>query len=89
MNMNRLRATMALHGESITDLAKSLGMARQTLSSKMNGRREFTVGDVMKIVDHYKLSSWEVEAIFFPDSKPTKRIPVITMGEKVNARIAF
>lgn len=45
MNMNRLRATMVLHGE-ITDLAKSLGMARQTLSSKMNGRREFTVGDV-------------------------------------------
>lgn len=44
--MNRLRATMVLHGENITDLAKSLGMARQTLSSKMNGRREFTVGDV-------------------------------------------
>jgi ActR/RegA family two-component response regulator len=46
MNMNRLRASMVLHGENITDLAKSLGMARQTLSSKMNGRREFTVGDV-------------------------------------------
>ncbi len=59
---------MVLHGENITDLAKSLGMARH-----------------MKIVDHYKLSSWEAEAIFFPDSKPTKRLPVITMGEKVNA----
>lgn len=68
MNMNRLRATMVLHGENMTDLANALSMSRRSLSAKMNGHREFTVGDVLKVAEHYGLKPWEVEDIFFSHS---------------------
>ena len=36
MNKNRLLSVMKLHGDTMGDVAKYLGIARSTLSSKVN-----------------------------------------------------
>ena len=44
-----LRAELARKGINLTELAEAIGMALQTLSSKMNGKSEFTYSEVVNI----------------------------------------
>lgn len=67
MNPNKLRAVMALHGDSGVDLAKFLNISKQAFYSKINGRdgREFTQSEIQKIKERYSLTPEEVDDIFF------------------------
>lgn len=67
MNKNRLMGIMKLNEDTSEELAKYLGIARSTLSSKMNEYRgmEFTQGEIKKIKERYKLDAEEIELIFF------------------------
>lgn len=66
MNKNRLISAMKLHGDTSACLAEYLGMARSTLSSKMNEKgSEFNQRDILKIKIRYSLSPEEVDKIFF------------------------
>lgn len=65
-DVRRLRAVMALHGDTGKSLARKLGLHPSTLSRTLNGRREFRVHEVVSIVRLYRLTPGEVDAIFFP-----------------------
>ncbi len=68
MNTLKLKAVMALNGETSGELATFLGMSRSTLSLKMRDKgAEFTQGEIAKIKDHYRLTAEELDSIFFAD----------------------
>lgn len=67
MNKLKLESIMKLHGDTGTDLARFLNIARPTFSAKINETKgaEFTQKEIAKIREKYKLSSDEVVEIFF------------------------
>lgn len=65
MNPNKLRAMMALYGDSGVTLAKALGMSQQSLSAKINGKRDFTQREIWRIKERYDLTPSQVDEIFF------------------------
>lgn len=67
MNSKELKIEMLRHNETGEDLAKALGIARQTLSNKMseNNDADFTQKEIAKIKEHYSLSNDRVSEIFF------------------------
>lgn len=67
MNIKELRIEMLRHNETGEDLAKAIGISRQTLSRKMskNKKTDFTQGEIAKIKNHYSLTNDRVNEIFF------------------------
>lgn len=65
IDVRRLRAVMALHGDTVATLARRLGLSRASLSRALNGRREFRVGEALKICELYQLTPPQVATIFF------------------------
>lgn len=66
MNANKLKAIMALNGDTGAKLAEALGIARPTFSLKLHNKgTDFTRGEIQIIKDRYKLSAEEVDDIFF------------------------
>lgn len=65
MNTAMLKAKMVLHGENATMLAKAMGIYRQTLSQKINGKTDFTQSEIAAIKQRYHLTQEEIDQIFF------------------------
>lgn len=49
MNMNLLRAAIAENGMNQAELAAAIGISANSLSRKMNGRRDFALSEVVAI----------------------------------------
>lgn len=57
---------MNLHGDTVLELAKYLGIHKGTLYEKINGtRQEFTQGEIKRIAARYSLTDRDVIEIFF------------------------
>lgn len=69
MNKLKLESIMKLHGDTGTDLADYLGIARSTFSAKINETRgaEFTQGEITAIKKRYSLNASDVDDIFFTE----------------------
>lgn len=72
MNKALLKSIMALHGDTVNDLAELLCLTPQSVYSKMNESRlpsgrnaEFGQGEIRIIREHYNLDAEQVDAIFF------------------------
>lgn len=66
MNGSLLKSFMALHGDTIRDLAAYLERTPQSISDKINERgTEFKQGEIARIKERYDLTADQVEAIFF------------------------
>ena len=67
MNKKRLKAAMALHGDTGKDLAAALSISQQRLSAKINERNGagFVQKEILAIKDRYSLSADELNNIFF------------------------
>lgn len=66
MDKRRLESVMKLHGDTGSDLAEYLGIARSTFSLKINENgAEFTQGEITKIKQRYDLSAEDIDHIFF------------------------
>lgn len=66
MNTNKLRAKMALNGDTGTTLSETLGLSQQRFSAKLNGNNaEFNQSEIQLIKDRYNLTAAEVDDIFF------------------------
>jgi transcriptional regulator with XRE-family HTH domain len=48
---------MKERGKSITDMCLMLGISRSAFYRKRNGKSEFTLSEIQKIVDYLKLDS--------------------------------
>lgn len=57
MNKALLEYRMHEKGKSIADMCKMLGISRSAFYRKCNGKSEFTLGEIKKIVDFLKLDS--------------------------------
>lgn len=62
---NKLRAKMALHGIRDYELADAIGMSRQSMSYKINGKRLFTAPEINAISKALELTLEERDEIFF------------------------
>lgn len=69
MNKIKLKSVIIANNDTTASLAKFLGIARATLSAKMNEYRgaEFTQKEIQMMIERYSLSSDDVVAIFFDE----------------------
>lgn len=66
MNRNMLKSIMALHDDTIRDLADYLGITPNSVSNKINENgTEFRQGEIAMIKERYNLSADQVDDIFF------------------------
>lgn len=56
---NNLKAEMARNGIEVNVLAKELGISRVALSSRINGRTEFKMTEVNKILEMFPNLTFE------------------------------
>lgn len=68
MSFDKLKGKMTEQKVSQERLAKTLGITVQSLNAKLNGRSQFTLGEVIKITE--VLSIKEPVDIFFNPSVP-------------------
>lgn len=68
MRKELLRSIMVLNGDTNKDLADYLGITEQSVSNKINENgTEFKQGEIRMIRDRYKLTSDQVDSIFFAE----------------------
>lgn len=51
----------------VTTIAEKMGISRQTLYLKMNGKREFKTSEITNLCDILRLTTEEKRRIFFTD----------------------
>ena len=69
MNLKELRVEMVRHDDTGGDLAKALGISRQTLSRKFNSNNsDFTQKEMAIIQTRYNLSGERMGEIFFAEN---------------------
>lgn len=57
MNSNKVRAKMKEAGMTQADVAKSIGMSENSLSRKLNGKRDFSISEVLRLIEVLKLEN--------------------------------
>ena len=68
MNIKELKVEMLRHDDTGDDLARALGITRQTLSRKIHSEgAEFTQKEIATIQTRYTLSGERVSEIFFAE----------------------
>ena len=66
MNKELLRSIMVLYGDTNKTLAEYLGITEQSLSNKINENgTEFKLREIRLIRKRYRLTSDQVDSIFF------------------------
>lgn len=61
----KLRAVLERFGQNQSDLAELLGLTYQSVSIKINGKKDWTQSEMFKIIHCYELTSEEAMDIFF------------------------
>ncbi len=67
MNLEYLNDRISISRIPITAIAEKLGVSRQTLYNKMQGKREFKTSEVSKLCGILRLSAEERKLVFFAD----------------------
>lgn len=62
---HKLREVLDKFGHNQNDLAEALGITYQSVSIKLNGKKDFTQTEIFKIIVMYKLTAEQVMDIFF------------------------
>ncbi len=62
-----VRVMMLANGETQQNLADLLGLSKQAVTLKLNGRRRFNLQEVRTILKHYNVSPDELYKIFFEE----------------------
>lgn len=55
-NTNKIKGLMAERNETMLDLANLLNLHKNTVSKKINRKREFTVSELKTIADYYNVN---------------------------------
>lgn len=63
-----------------TELAKLLGITRNTLSKKINGPSEFKASEIQVLKDAMRLSDAETHCIFFQETLRLKETVRVSVG---------
>ena len=65
MNMKLLKKIIDSKGIKYQYLAGKLGISRESLYNKLNGKTEFTAGEIRNMADALSLSFATIQEIFF------------------------
>lgn len=65
MKAGILRGMMAERGETQAELAAGIGISLSRFNAKLNGKADFTLGEVQAISRRYALTPDQTVAIFF------------------------
>ena len=76
MNLVYLNGRIALSRVPIAAIAEKMGLSRQSLYLKMQGKRDFKISEVNKICEILRLTDEEKQLIFFA-GKGDKDVTVI------------
>ena len=68
MNTNLLKSELLKNNITMQDLADELGLSYWSLTKKVNGEYDFKQGEIQKIAKILKLSSEEINQIFFSEN---------------------
>ena len=68
MNQCELKAEIIRNGMSVPEFANRLGMCRSTFYRKLNGKQEFTQGEISMMIEALKLRPDRTMAIFFANA---------------------
>lgn len=66
-NYAKLKGLMAERGMEVSKLASILGISRQAMSDKINGRSKISLLDAQKISSALNMNKDERDAIFFSE----------------------
>lgn len=69
MKKNVLFSKMALFNDSVETLAEYLGITRQTLTQKIEGKSQFKQDEIKAIIKRYKLTPDEAHEIFLDEGE--------------------
>ena len=64
---DRMKALMNIRNIKRDQLAKELGMSYNTLTKKLNGKREFTVNELYRLKEIFKLDNELCAEIFLKE----------------------
>ena len=75
----KIKALMTVRNIKRSDLAKELGVSYNTLTKKLNGKREFSINEILKIKEVFDMDVELCGNIFFNDdflisTEPKKKI---------------
>lgn len=62
---HKLREVLERFGHTQNNLAELLGITYQSVSIKLNGKKDFTQSEIFKIIVCYELTPEQVMDIFF------------------------
>lgn len=84
MDIDYLNEVIAASGKTIKSIALKMGLSRQSLYLKMNGKREFKASEVYKLCEILRLTNEEKERIFFTNEvdKNDNRVILPRSAEK-------
>ncbi len=66
VNTNKLRAKIAERGTTMTEIAKRIRIDPSSMSRKVKGSNDFTVGEMQAIVTELQMTPNEAMDIFLP-----------------------
>ena len=71
--MNNILAEKARHGLTNDDLAKELGISRQSIINKLHGKFDWTLPEMVRLKNYFneKGSNISLDYLFDPDHKMT------------------
>ena len=70
---HKLRVILEQFGHNQNDLADLLGITNQSVSIKLNRKKDFTQSEIYKIIQCYNLTAEQVMDIFFsPEDRYTE-----------------
>lgn len=66
MNVRKVKAAVVESGYSQTELARDMGISKNTLNLKLNGHSDFTTSEMWKICQILKIPKERIIEIFLP-----------------------
>lgn len=79
---SNLKKLMANHGESVADLASSIGIAYSTVSDWKNCKKMPRSGALQKLADHYHINASDLLEDKTPDDNETPQFRAIQRKAK-------
>lgn len=65
MQTKLFKSKLALHGDTYQVIAELLGITRQTLAEKVEGKSQFKQAEIDRLIARWNLTPHEVVQIFF------------------------
>ncbi|WZL82649.1 helix-turn-helix transcriptional regulator [Vallitaleaceae bacterium 9-2] len=71
MDSNKLKGRMKEKGHTQATLSKKMGITEQSLNAKLNGKRDFTLSELIRLIDILNIEN--PNEYFFEKSVPYKQ----------------